>query len=253
MYRITCVHHEDITNERKMKQALIGIDAIVHLAGVNRSDSSYDIYYGNVLPTLQLMENVIRYAPLAKIIYASSIQVYDKKSFYGIAKSHAESIIQWYSRRYDIYSVILRFSNIYGPFCKPFYNSVIATFLYQAVNGQELIIYGKGDQKRDFLYVSDAVNAIQKSLDYISANRSIIRDVKSGMVYSIEEVVAMIQKHTLLPVKIIYMKGNKEKKQKSHVCIHPVNIEMGWEPRVSLGKGIQNIFKEEYGNFFKKT
>ena len=147
--------HRDRNNSSKdsiNKDLLSGIDVVIHLAGVMR-DSYENLHEGNTTLTLQLLEAIKLYAPNALVIYASSIQAADNTSFYGITKLYSESLLRWYGLTYGIKSIIFRFPNVYGPFCKPFYNSVVATFIYQIMHKKEIVIRGDGNQKRDFLYV----------------------------------------------------------------------------------------------------
>lgn len=231
-------------NFQFLPKDLIGIDVVIHLAGVMR-DSNINLHNGNTTFTLQLLEAIRQYAPQARIIYASSSQAKDKKSFYGLTKRYSEFLIDWYSRSFGIRSIIFRFPNIYGPFCKPFYNSVIATFIYQTFHKQELVIKGAGDQLRDFLYVSDVVNAIKKALFYKSENLVELFELSSGKLSSINDVFRVLKKmHN--EIKLKYEKGNKEKNAKIPHDYQKTCKKLNWRPKISLKKGISIIFHEEY-------
>ena len=77
-------------------------------------------------------------------------------TLFGVAKKTAEDLI----RLSGFEHAIIRIANIYGPGCRPEYNSVIATFCHKSVNGEPLRIDGDGHQERDFIYVEDVINAM---------------------------------------------------------------------------------------------
>lgn len=138
-------------------------DIIIHLAGINIG-THHKIMSVNVLGTLMLLEAMVKYAPHSKIIFASTFQVYLQDSLYGLSKKFAEDIIKYYVSMHKIKASILRLTNIYGPGCKPFYNSVIATFIDEIKHNKPIFIYGDDTRKRDYLYVEDAVDAIVKAV-----------------------------------------------------------------------------------------
>src|SRR3989344_3215110 len=146
-----------------LRQFLNKKDVIIHLAAVNRDNNS-NLIKVNCLGILGLLEGICKYSPNAKLIFSSSFQVYEKESMYGLSKKFAEELIEYYSKKNNIKSIILRIANIYGSGGKPFYNSAIATFVYQIKTGKPLIINGDGKQKRDYIHVTDVVDAIMKCI-----------------------------------------------------------------------------------------
>ena len=134
-------------------------------------------FRNNVLGTLNLLESS-RINKIKKIVFASSSAPLGNVnetiseslpvkplSPYGSSKASAESYFSSYFNSYGISSVILRFSNIYGP-GSFFKSSVIAKFIKQIFNQSEIIIFGNGNQSRDFLYIDDVTSAIVKAIKY---------------------------------------------------------------------------------------
>jgi nucleoside-diphosphate-sugar epimerase len=236
-----------ITYDEKGNQwdRLNGADVILHLAGVNR-DTGENIMEGNVGFTKSLLQKLSSFAPKAKIIFSSSSQVYMSGSLYGRAKLEAENLIRAHTQQYGAESVILRFSNIYGPFCRPFYNSVIATFVFQAMHDKELTVNGKGEQKRDYLYVDDAVSAIDKALRYNSAEGGVILDVCSKEMHSVNEIIDVIRKLSAKSIRTKYINNPDNVVYKSSDGKLSAQEVLDWRPQVTLPHGIENIIKEEY-------
>lgn len=240
------------TNASDARTALTGADCIVHLAGVNR-DTEKNIEKGNVGYTRKLLTWTHRYAPYAKIIFASSSQVYLPDSLYGESKREAEILIQAYSKRHTAPSLILRFSNIYGPFCRPFYNSMIATFIHLIMKNEELVVNGTGRQQRDFLYVADAADAIAGAMFYNPKKISETYDICSGALVSVRQVVDLLTKCS--PVPVHYRFGPVT--EADHPGVAKTFAEakrgFGWVPKVGLREGLTAIFRQEYAGTHKKA
>ena len=204
-----------------LRQLIDGCDAIVHLAGLNRA-SEIELIRTNVLGTLNLLDAIKKYSNKAMIIFASSFQVYeplnkpqlvDEKTVlnpqtaYGYSKKFAEELIRLYAKEYGINGVILRISNVYGPGCKPNYNSVIATFCYKAIHGEALYVNDR-EASRDYIYVKDLVNAIKKCLKY-NIDGVEVFNVCSGRLFSLQDIIEILSKNIKINVK--YGKVNEQK------------------------------------------
>ncbi|MDC0076907.1 SDR family oxidoreductase [Acidimicrobiaceae bacterium] len=87
------------------------------------------------------------------------------RSMYDEAKRFAEAAVSSYNRIYNIDSRIVRLFNTYGPKMKLNDGRVVTNFIVQALNGEDITIYGKGNQTRSFCYVSDTVAGIIKAMD----------------------------------------------------------------------------------------
>ncbi len=229
------------------------VDVIFHLAGVNRGTEE-EIATGNILWTYRLTQALKSIKQAPRIIFASSSQVYrpidrpiketDKprpESLYGFAKLSAEEILL--SSGLDC--KILRLSNVYGPGCRPNYNSVIATFCHRSVNQEPLAVNGDGSQGRDFVYVNDIVQAFIKSANIKS--RVKIFNVSSGKIISLKTILNQIG-HQLPELKVEYNK-NADMGGLSYCCdFSRFKAQSGWTPKVSLKKGINNTL-----DFFKNA
>ncbi|MHC1750259.1 MAG: NAD-dependent epimerase/dehydratase family protein [Cellulosilyticaceae bacterium] len=113
----------------ELEQWIMESDFIIHLAGVNRPEDPDDFYIENVGLTENIIYLLEKHHKNIPLIMSSSIHA-KGNSLYGQTKQVAEETLQSWSRRTGNTIFIYRFSNIFGKWCKPYYNSVIATFCY---------------------------------------------------------------------------------------------------------------------------
>jgi len=241
----------------ELKNFIKDKNLIYHLAGVNRG-SDEEILCGNILGTLRLLVAVKTYGSAdTRIVFASSSQVYkqgnntikeshatEPESAYGISKKSAEDLI----RISGLPHIILRLSNVYGPGCRPDYNSVIATFCDRAVRRLPLAISGNGRQGRDFIYIDDVVRALVEAGMKKQASRRAVYNLSSGRVASLRQVIGNI-KRAGLGVNVEYQNGNADV---SYGC-DPSRFSKAyaWKPETSLAAGIKRTvqgFEEEHSS-----
>ena len=130
-------------------------DFIFHLAGVNRPKSNKD-YENNYNFTKFLLDTILDLNKKVPIVFTSSTKAIQKNS-YGNSKIKAEKLLKKFSKENNSPVVIYRLPNIFGKWSKPNYNSVVATFCYNAVNNIDLNI--KNNQKLELVYIDDLMNA----------------------------------------------------------------------------------------------
>jgi len=166
----------DIRDQVAVDKAMAGVEVVVHLAahtGVVQSvaDPATDLSV-NVAGTLNLLQAAVRHG-VSRFIFASTggaivgaatPPVHEDLpprplSPYGAGKLAAEGYCSAFWGSYGLKTVSLRFSNIYGPYSYH-KGSVIAKFFRQILAGEELTVFGDGEQTRDFLYVQDLCEAI---------------------------------------------------------------------------------------------
>lgn len=246
---VTLPRRKGLSGKRELKQFVTDIDLFFHLGGVNRGTDE-EILNGNIIGTSRLLEAILNYGKSsAHLVFASSAQVYSlvncktpiretKKAspdtVYGVSKQVAENLI----RISGIPFTVLRLSNVYGPGCRPNYNSVVATMCYRAARGLPLVINGDGRQGRDFIYVDDVVRAfVLAGFESMSGAEKIF-NVSSGKMVSIKQIVKQVCRlHKNTKVEFLTDKKNVE----ISYCCDPSKFfgKYSWRPRVSLSKGIE--------------
>ena len=254
---VTLSRRKGLPGRRELKGFVTGTDLFFHLGGINRGTDE-EILNGNIIGTSRLLESILNNGKSsARLVFASSAQVYplanckipiretkkaNPDTVYGVSKQNAENLI----RISGVPFTILRLSNVYGPGCRPNYNSVVATLCDRAVRGLPLVINGDGRQGRDFVYIDDVVRAFELAGFESVPGAGKMFNVSSGREASIKQIVKQIcrlNKNT----KIEFLTDNKNS-EISYCCDSSrFSEKYGWRPRVSLSKGIEqtlSYFKE---------
>ena len=135
-------------------------DRIYHLAGKNRAEGG-QILANNLVSTGNLVLATKLLGVNPEIVFTSSKQVeWNPNSEYGMTKLVEENIVRKAAKW-----CVFRIPNVYGPGCKPFYNSVVATFCWQIAKGEPCTTH-QPFATREFVYVDDLVNALVNPVLY---------------------------------------------------------------------------------------
>jgi UDP-glucuronate 4-epimerase len=164
-----------------LEEVLRGVEGVVHLAGepgVRRSWGGALPKYleRNVVSTERLLEAASKNGT-PRFVYASSSSIYGSDpghpvaeehpkrptSPYGLSKLAAEELIRLYARERGVPGTILRYFTVYGPRQRP--EMAVSRFIFAALRGRPVDVFGDGEQARDMTYVSDAVEATVAALD----------------------------------------------------------------------------------------
>ena len=112
-----------------IRDILSSVDAIVHLAGVNRPSDPVEFMIGNVDLTQRICDVLSDLGRSVPIVFASSIQA-ERDNLYGRTKRNAEEILRQYGASQGSPIYVFRLPNVFGKWCRPNYNSVVATFCH---------------------------------------------------------------------------------------------------------------------------
>lgn len=143
------------------------VDFIFHLAGINRPSDSAEFITGNVELTRELCNAVAaKYRLTGKkipILYTSSVQALAKNE-YGLSKKAAEDILLELKNNFDIQVKIFRLPNVFGKWCKPNYNSVVATFCHNIINNLPIRI-DCPSAPINLVYIDDLIKCFIRLMD----------------------------------------------------------------------------------------
>lgn len=202
----------DIQNFSLAQKLINQVDAVYHLAANVTIRGSVDNFYEdaqtNVMGTLNLLRACRESRKVKKFIFSSSMAVYadspkpkpvgenykiEPISPYGIAKLASERYILLACKQMRIESTILRFFNTYGPgqTYTP-YVGVITIFINLLLDNKSPTIFGDGEQRRDFVYVGDIVEAAYRVLKAKTDGQ--ILNVSTGRATSVNEIASMLVK-----------------------------------------------------------
>ncbi|NLW13523.1 MAG: SDR family oxidoreductase [Trueperella sp.] len=144
-------------------QALATADYVVHLAGINRPKTEDEFGAGNVGFTQRLCAELERQGRSLPILFSSSIQaILDNP--YGRSKREAEEVIANYAQRTGAPAIIYRLPNVFGKWCRPNYNSVVATFCYNIARDLPITI-SDPNRELELAYIDDVVRAFLADMD----------------------------------------------------------------------------------------
>ena len=188
-----------------------GVDAVFHLAALARVQESIEnpIKYHNT--NVNGMLNVLNLCVecgVKRFVFSSSSSVYgdsehlptleesslDPMSPYALHKFIGEQYCTLYSKLYDLETVSLRYFNVYGERqpTKGAYCLVMGIFARQRLEGKPMTIRGDGEQRRDFTYVGDVVDANIQMAFYEGKLRGAVLNVGSGTNHSVNQIADMI-------------------------------------------------------------
>ena len=226
--------------------------AIIHLAAV----SDIEFCEKNQIKCFQInvegTQNILKLAreKKCKLIFVSSSHVYGipKKNpvsendstspitTYGFSKLAAEILCEKYAREYGLDICTLRLFSVYGKKKNP--TDVVSQIITQS-KSKKIIQLGNLYPKRDFIYVTDVINAI---ILVLKSKGFKIFNVGTGKSHSILEMAYMIQKITNRNFKIESIQKKSRKKEVKNIAANCNKLkQLGWMPHVSLVEGLKNM------------
>lgn len=150
------------TPKEKLSEYCKNADFVFHLAGVNRPKDEKEFMDGNFGFTSELLENLKKNENKAPIMISSSIQA-ALDNPYGKSKKAGEDLIFRYGVENNVKTFVYRFPNLFGKWCRPNYNSVIATFCYNIAHDIPIQI-NDPEHKLTLCYIDDVVSELIKAL-----------------------------------------------------------------------------------------
>ena len=233
---------------------LDGVDVIFHLAGQPGVRASWGTEFStythcNIDATQRLLEASRGKRTLRRLVYASSSSVYgDAERYptsehdrpqpispYGVTKLAAEHLCTLYATSFDVPTVSLRYFTVYGPGQRP--DMAFTRFAKAAVQGDEITIFGSGEQVRDFTYVDDVVEA-----NLLAATRDVspgtVLNVAGGSHTSVNEVLQVFEELAGSKLKIRHVKDVAGDVRRTGGDTAAIRSVLGWRPTVILRDGI---------------
>jgi len=202
----------------------------------------------NVLGTLNVLK-VSLDAEVERVISASSSSVYGKVEYlpfdekhptqpispYGVSKLAAEHYCRVFYEVYGLPTVPLRYFTVYGPRMRP--DLAISIFTKALLNNEPLIVFGDGNQTRDFTYIDDIINANIKLLKTSRADGKII-NIGSGKNFNIITLIKKLEEITGHATQIIYSKPQEGDAVATKADTTLAKRLIGYKPRVSIEEGL---------------
>lgn len=159
------------SSENELNEALAQTDFVFHLAGVNRPKNDSEFQEGNADLTSHIVTTLKASGRKVPLMISSSTQAVSDNA-YGASKAAAEKVVEAYGQETDSPYFIYRFPNVFGKWCRPNYNSFVATFCHNILNDIEINIH---DPKAPvtLIYIDDVCKCLMALLDSKTASGSL--------------------------------------------------------------------------------
>jgi len=242
------------------------VDYILHFA----SPASPQDYLEFPIPTLKVgslgTHNALGLARKKKAVFilASTSEVYGDplehpqresywgnvnpvgvRSCYDEAKRFSEAITMAYRRVHRLDTKIVRIFNTYGPRMRLNDGRVVPNFIYQAINGKPVTVYGDGSQSRSFCYISDLIGGIYK-LALSGVNGPV--NLGNTHEFTIMELARLVLKLTKTKSRVIFKPLMDDDPKQRKPDISRAKKTLRWEPRIELEKGLRRTIDWFKGN-----
>ncbi|MCT8975965.1 NAD-dependent epimerase/dehydratase family protein [Clostridium sp. CX1] len=204
----------------------------------------------NIIGTINILE-CCKFFSVKKIIYPSSAAVYgdprklpidenhiiDPISFYGISKHTPEHYIKIYCSLYNIKYTIFRYSNVYGIRQDPKgEGGVVSIFIDKFLKNKSPLIFGNGEQTRDFIYVKDVSRA---NLLALYDGDNCIFNISTGLSITINNLFLTMKKILNSDINAIYQEQRQGDIYNSYLCNNLARDVLKWDIRYTLEDGIR--------------
>jgi UDP-glucose 4-epimerase len=247
----------DIRDPAVVARAVQGVEVVLHQAALNSNPRSIKepgpTNAVNVTGTLLLLE-AARAAGVRRVVYASSSSVYgdtpglpktedmplSPKAPYGVSKLAAECYCRVFTQVYRLETVSLRYFNVFGPRQHPDseYAAVIPRFLRRMLAGKRPVIFGDGEQSRDFTAVENVVAA---NLAAAEAARGIGEafNIACGQTSTLNQLVSWLNQLLGTDLPPLYEAPRPADIRHSYASIQKAGILLGYRPTLEVEEGLR--------------
>ncbi len=244
------IHQVDVIDHRAIRPLFAGVEWVFHLAAladiVPSIQEPQKYHRANVDGTVSVLD-AAHAAGVRRFVYAASSSCYGiPDEFptpesapirpmypYALTKNVAEQYVLHWNQVYKLPCVALRLFNVYGPRSRTSgaYGAVFGVFLAQKLAGKPFTVVGDGTQTRDFTFVTDVVDAFVRAAESDLSGE--VLNVGSGSTYSVNRLVE------LLNGDVVHIPKRPGEPDCTFADIRKIGRDLGWQPRVSLEKGVQ--------------
>ena len=245
----------DVLSTHDVHDAISGTDVVFHLVSFTLPKSSnddlvYDVQT-NLVSTIQLLNAMVAQGVKRIVFISSGGTVYGIPKYfpideqhptnpvvsYGITKLTIEKYLHMFEYLYGIKASILRVANPFGQRQRvETAQGAVTVFLYRALRGEPIDIWGDGSITRDYLYISDVAEAFARVLDYAGPHS--VFNISSGTGTSLNDLVSILEDVLGRRVVCRYLERRPFDVPISVLSNTLARDQLGWTPQVSLPEGI---------------
>jgi UDP-glucose 4-epimerase len=247
----------DISNPDTVKENMAGIDWVFHKAAVASVPKTVNDPVGssavNYQGTLHLLE-AARNNNVKRFVFASSAALYGDEptlpkvetmcpvtlSPYAVDKLASEFACGMYTKLYGLETVCLRYFNVYGPRQDPSspYSGVISIFADKLKNKETPTIFGDGEQTRDFVFVSDVVEANMKAVTTETGTGQYY-NIATGKKITLNQLLETLCEIYNIEFNVNYENVRKGDIKESYAAVEKANSILKWNPSIELSQGLK--------------
>lgn len=250
------------------QSACRGVDYVIHLAARTSVPKSVqdpiDTNRANIDGTLNVLV-AARDAKVRRFVFAASSSAYGETptlpkletmpaepiSPYGVSKYVGELYAQVFGRVYGLENASVRYFNVFGPRQDPTsqYSGVLSRFMLAVIEGQPPVVYGDGEQSRDFTYVDNVVDETLRACEASGASGRVFNG-GTGIRITLNQVLKLLEKITGRKIKAKYEPPRAGDIRDSQAEISLSRKVLGYEPSVHFEEGLQRTwewYKRAYG------
>jgi nucleoside-diphosphate-sugar epimerase len=259
---------ESITDLAAVQSASKGADYIIHLAArtsVPRSvQNPLETNSVNIDGTLNVLV-AARDAKVRRFVYAASSSAYGETptlpktetmqpapiSPYGVTKYVGEIYAQVFGRVYGLENASVRFFNVFGPRQDPTsqYSGVLSRFMLAVIEGKQPVIYGDGEQSRDFTYIDNIVDETLRACEAKGASGMVFNG-GTGARITLNEVLKLLEKISGKKIEAKYDPPRTGDIRDSQADVSLAHKVLGYQPLVHFEEGLRRTwdwYKSNYG------
>ncbi len=242
----------NMANSRASRAVLKGADFVVHFAAETHVDRSIanprPFLESNLAATFNLLE-ACRMNRVKKLVHISTDEVYGSISVgsfgessplspaspYSSTKAGADLMVQAWNRTYNLPVVTLRCTNNFGPFQHP--EKFIPKIIIRSIMGQNVPLYGGGEQVRDWIYVLDFCTAIETALEI--GKHGEVYNISAGNEFSNREVAERLLKQLGKPMdNIVTVEDRPGHDSRYSISSEKASNELNWRPKHKFDEAV---------------
>ena len=167
--------------------------------------------------------------------YGGNVNPNGPRSMYDEAKRFSEAAVSSYNRIYNLNTRIVRLFNTYGPKMKIDDGRVVTNFIFQALNGEDITIYGNGDQTRSFCYIEDTLSGIIKAMDSESSE---VFNIGNPNEITVKKLAEIIIKLTNSNSSLKFLELPEDDPMQRKPDISKAKNILNWSPKIPLEEGL---------------
>ena len=251
----------DLADAAVCTAVVTGVDYVLHQAAIPSVPRSVKdpvtSNRNNIDASLNLLV-AARDAGVKRVVYAGSSSAYgdtptlpkredmptDPLSPYALQKLVAEQYCRLFTRLYGLETVTIRYFNVFGPRQDPGspYSGVISLFAKALLEGRQPVIYGDGEQTRDFTYVANVVDGVLRAAEAPKVSGEVINVATGGRI-SLNELLRTMNQVAGTNLEATHLEPRAGDVRDSQADITKARQLLGYTPRVSLADGLQKTLE----------